>query len=317
MLYILLLAAGFFPLIYGAGLLVDNASALARRLNIPDIVIGLTIVGFGTSSPEMVVNIFASVEKSSEMVMGNIIGSNLFNVLVIIGVTSIIFPIAVKRNTAWKEIPLSFLSAIVVFTVANDVLIDHGKTSAITRIDGIIMLLFFAIFIVYNITLAKTELFSDEKPSGDKPAGRSAILMAAGIILLITGGRIIVFSAVRVASMIGMSERIIALTVVSVGTSLPELATSVIAAIKKNTDIAIGNAIGSNIYNIFLVLGLSAVINPVDLQPGAEMDLLFNIGAGLLLFVFVFTGKGRTINRPEGILFLLVYAIYIGLLIIG
>jgi cation:H+ antiporter len=233
------------------------------------------------------------------------------------GITAIIFPIAIKKNTAWKEIPLSFLAAVVVFTVANDVLIDHTRPSAISRIDGIIMILFFTIFIVYNITLAKTELFPGLTPAGDKPLGKSAILLTAGIILLITGGRLIVFSAVRVAAMIGMSERIIALTVVSVGTSLPELATSVIAALKKNTDIAIGNAIGSNIYNIFLVLGLSAVINPVDLQPGADMDLLFNIGASMLLFVFVFTGRGRTINRTEGILFLLVYAVYISLLIRG
>lgn len=316
MLYILLLAAGFFPLIYGAGLLVDNATALAKRLNIPDIVIGLTIVGFGTSSPEMVVNIFASVERSSEMVLGNIIGSNLFNILVILGVASVIYPIAVKKNTAWKEIPLSFLAALVVFTVANDILIDHRPTSQISRIDGIIMLLFFTIFIVYNISLAKTELFAGEARIKEKPPGRSIVLLTGGLILLVGGGRLIVFSAVRVAAMIGMSERIIALTVVSVGTSLPELATSVIAALKKNTDIAIGNAIGSNIYNIFLVLGISAVINPVALQPGADMDMLFNIGAGMLLFIFVFTGRGRTVSRPEGMIFLLVYALYITLLIL-
>ena len=316
MLYILLLAAGFFPLIYGAGLLVDNATALAKRLNIPDIVIGLTIVGFGTSSPEMVVNIFASVERSSEMVLGNIIGSNLFNILVILGVASVIYPIAVKKNTAWKEIPLSFLAALVVFTVANDILIDHRPTSQISRIDGIIMLLFFTIFIVYNISLAKTELFAGEARIKEKPPGRSIVLLTGGLILLVGGGRLIVFSAVRVAAMIGMSERIIALTVVSVGTSLPELATSVIAALKKNTDIAIGNAIGSNIYNIFLVLGISAVINPVALQPGADMDMLFNIGASMLLFIFVFTGRGRTVSRPEGMIFLLVYALYITLLIL-
>ena len=316
MLYILLLAAGFFPLIYGAGLLVDNATALAKRLNIPDIVIGLTIVGFGTSSPEMVVNIFASVERSSEMVLGNIIGSNLFNILVILGVASVIYPIAVKKNTAWKEIPLSFLAALVVFTVANDILIDHRPSSQISRIDGIIMLLFFTIFIVYNISLAKTELFAGEARIKEKPPGRSIVLLTGGLILLVGGGRLIVFSAVRVAAMIGMSERIIALTVVSVGTSLPELATSVIAALKKNTDIAIGNAIGSNIYNIFLVLGISAVINPVALQPGADMDMLFNIGASMLLFIFVFTGRGRTVSRPEGMIFLLVYALYITLLIL-
>lgn len=316
MFYFLLLATGFFPLIYGAGMLVDSASSLAKRLNIPNIVIGLTIVGFGTSSPEMVVNIFGSVAKSSDLVLGNIIGSNLFNTLVILGITAIIFPIAVKKNTAWKEIPLSVLAAVVVITVANDLIIDKNVPSVIGHIDGILMLLFFVIFIVYNITLAQTELFTSEARIKDKPAGRSLLLMIAGLVLLVAGGRLIVFAAIKVASMIGMSERIIGLTVVSIGTSLPELATSVVAAMKKNTDIAIGNAIGSNIYNIFLVLGISAVINPVALQPGSDMDMLFNIGASLLLFIFVFTGKGRTINRIEGMIFLLVYAVYISLLII-
>jgi len=297
-------------------MLVDNASSLAKRLNIPDIVIGLTIVGFGTSSPEIVVNIFGSVAKSSDLVLGNIIGSNLFNTLVILGVTAVICPIVVKKNTAWKEIPLSFLAAVVVITVANDAILDGNIPSVISHIDGILMLLFFIIFIVYNINLAQTELFAGSAGIKDQAPWKSVLLIVAGLVLLVAGGRLIVFAAIKVASMIGMSERIIGLTVVSIGTSLPELVTSIVAAMKKNTDIAIGNAIGSNIYNIFLVLGISAVINPVALQVGSDMDMLFNIGAGLLLFIFVFTGKGRTINRIEGSLFLLIYAVYISLLIV-
>lgn len=317
MLYLLLLLAGFFPLIYGADLLVDNASSLAKRLNIPNIVIGLTIVGFGTSSPEMVVNIFASFEKSSDLVLGNIIGSNLFNTLTIIGITAVIFPIMVRNNTTWTEIPLSLLAAVVVALMANDILIDGSGSSVVTRTEGFILLLFFAIFLAYNIHLTLSEGYSGEVEVTDKPVPRALLILFAGLLMLILGGRAIVFSAIKVASLIGMSERVIALTVVSVGTSLPELVTSVIAARKKNTDIAIGNVIGSNIYNIFLVLGLSAVVNPVTVQPMANLDLLLNVAASLLLFVFVFTGRARKIHRPEGIIFLIIYVAYVTYLVIN
>lgn len=317
MLYFLLLLAGFLPLIYGANLLVDNASSLAKRLNIPNIVIGLTIVGFGTSAPEMVVNIFASFGKSSGLVLGNIIGSNLFNTLVILGISTLIYPIMVKKNTIWTEIPLSLLAAVVVALMANDILIDGAGSSVITRTEGFILLLFFAIFLAYNIHLTLSEGYTGEVEVHDKPVPRALILLFAGLFLLILGGRVIVFSAIKVASMIGLTERVIALTVVSVGTSLPELATSVIAARKKNTEIAIGNVIGSNIYNIFFILGLSAVINPVAVQSMANLDLILNVAVSLLLFIFVFTGKKRKLHRMEGIIFLIIYIVYVTYLIIN
>ncbi|MDX9810986.1 MAG: calcium/sodium antiporter [Bacteroidales bacterium] len=317
MLYLLLLLAGFFPLIYGADLLVDNASSLAKRLNIPNIVIGLTIVGFGTSSPEMVVNIFASFEKSSDLVLGNIIGSNLFNTLTILGITAVIFPIMVRKNTTWTEIPLSLLAAVVVALMANDILIDGSGSSVVTRTEGFILLLFFAIFLAYNIHLTLSEGYTGDVEVTDKPVPRALLILFAGLLMLILGGRLIVFSAIKVASLIGLSERVIALTVVSVGTSLPELVTSVVAARKKNTDIAIGNVIGSNIYNIFLVLGLSAVVNPVRVQPMANLDLLLNVAASLMLFIFVFTGRERKIHRPEGIVFLIIYTAYVTYLVIN
>ncbi len=317
MLYLLLLLAGFLPLIYGADLLVDNASSLAKRLNIPNIVIGLTIVGFGTSAPEMVVNIFASFGKSSDLVLGNIIGSNLFNTLVILGVSTLIYPILVKKNTIWTEIPLSFLAAVVIALMANDILIDGAGSSVVSRTEGFILLLFFAIFLAYNIHLAISEGYSGGVEVHDKPVFRAVALLLLGLLMLIVGGRVIVFSAIKVASMIGLSERVIALTVVSVGTSLPELATSVIAARKKNTEIAIGNVIGSNIYNIFFILGLSAVINPVAIQPMANLDLLLNVAASLLLFIFVFTGSERKLHRLEGIVFLIIYIAYVTYLIIS
>jgi cation:H+ antiporter len=308
---ILLLAVGFLPLIYGASLLVENASSMAKRLNIPAIVIGLTIVGFGTSSPEMVVNIIASFEKSSDLVLGNIIGSNLINVFGILGVSAIIYPIAVKKNTRWIEIPLSLLSAVVIIILANDHLIDRMPFSRISRIDGMILLLFFLIFIGYNIRLARSEGYSGDLSIKEKPLLRSILLMLTGLVLLIIGGRLIVISAVKVAKILGMTERVIALTIVSIGTSLPELATSVVAAIRRNTDIAIGNVVGSNIYNAFLILGLSATIYPVSLPHLANVDMLVNILASLLLFIFVFTGKERKLGRLEGAIFVIIYISYL------
>ena len=317
MWYLLLLIAGFVPLIIGANLLVDNASSLAKRLNIPSMVIGLTIVGFGTSAPELVVNLISSFEKNSDLALGNIIGSNIFNILGILGISAIVYPLVIKKNTTWIEIPLCLLSALTVILLANDKIIDKMNYSVISRIDGYILLLFFIIFLSYNITLLKSEQYNEEILVKNNPVHKSVLLILLGLILLIAGGRIIVISAVEVASAIGLSQRVIALTIVSIGTSLPELATSVIASRKKYSDIAIGNIVGSNIFNVFFILGVSAVIHPVALQPFSNIDMLLNIFASLLLFIFIFTGKGRRIGKREGAFFLLIYIIYIGFLIIN
>lgn len=317
MWYILLLLAGFIPLIYGANLLVDNASSLAKRLNIPNIVIGLTIVAFGTSAPELIVNLFASVAGNSDMVMGNVIGSNLFNILAILGISTFIYPLTVKRNTTWIEIPLTLLSAIVVLVLANDVLIDKSAQSFVSRIDGIILLSFFSIFLVYNILMALKDSFSEEIAVKNKAVLPATVLVIAGVLLLVIGGRAIVVSAVEVAKFIGISNRVIALTIVSVGTSLPELATSIVAARKKNTDIAIGNIVGSNLFNVFFILGTSAVVHPIVLQAQSNFDLVFNVFVSLLLFVFLFTGKGRRIDRWEGLIFMVLYVAYVVFLILN
>jgi cation:H+ antiporter len=280
-------------------------------------VIGLTIVGFGTSAPELVVNLFASFEKNSNLALGNIVGSNIFNILGILGISAIVNPLAIKKNTTWIEIPLCLLSAIVIILLANDMLIDKMDYSVISLIDGFILLLFFLIFLSYNITLLKSEQYNDDILVKDKPVFKSLFFLLFGLILLIIGGRLIVVSAVEVASVIGLSQRVIALTIVSIGTSLPELATSVIAARKKNYDIAIGNIVGSNIFNVFFILGVSSVIHPVSLQPLSNFDMIMNIFASLLLFIFIFTGKGRRIGKREGAFFLLIYIIYIGFLIIN
>ena len=316
MWYLLLLIIGFIPLIYGASLLVDNASSLARKLNIPPIVIGLTIVGFGTSSPELVVNLFAAIDNDPDIVIGNIIGSNIFNILVILGISALLMPLVVKKNTTWLEIPLCFLSSIVVIVLANDLIIEKSASSSIGRIDGLILLMFFSVFLVYNVNLAINESFDGEKHTSNRSYFMATLLIIAGLVLLIAGGRLIVFSAVKVAVSLGLSERVIALTIVAAGTSLPELATSIVAAGKKNVDIAIGNIVGSNIFNAFFILGLSAVINPLVIKSASNFDMVFNIFASLLLFLFVFTGKGRKLSRWEGGLFIVIYIIYLTFLLV-
>lgn len=315
MWYFLLLVAGFLPLIYGANLLVDSASALAKRFNIPNIVIGLTIVAFGTSAPELVVNVFSAASGNTGLALGNVLGSNIFNIAAILGISAIIYPLSVKSSTTWIEVPLTVLAAVMVFILASDQLFTSASDSFISRIDGIILLIFFLIFLAYTYQMIRKGDFSDDLPVKDMAPVKAVFLVIAGIALLIGGGRMIVYSATEVAAMWGMSERIIGLTIVSIGTSLPELATSVVAARKKNTDIAVGNIVGSNIFNIFLILGSTAVIMPVAFQAAAQIDIIVNIVLSLMLFMFIFTGKGRRLERWEGILFLVVYVAYLGYLI--
>lgn len=315
MWHFILLLAGFLPLIYGANLLVDYASALAKRFNIPNLVIGLTIVAFGTSAPELVVNLFASLGKNSGIVMGNVVGSNIFNIGVIMAISAIIFPLVVKNTTTWIEVPLALLAGVVVLIQANDMLIDGDGTSVLTRIDGLMLLLFFIIFLAYNYTLMKKGDFSEEFPVKDTKPWKAVLLILAGLALLVAGGRMIVYGAIEVATRLGIPERIIGLTIVSIGTSLPELATSIVAARKKNTDIAVGNIVGSNIFNIFFILGTSAVIYPVTVHPSSNIDLLMNIVLSTMIFIFIFAGKGKSIDRKEGTVMLFFYLGYLTYLI--
>ena len=318
MIDLLLLLLGFIPLIYGANILVDGASSLAKKMNVPNIVIGLTVVAFGTSAPEMIVNIFASVSGDSAIVLGNAMGSNIFNVLGILGISALIYPLAVRKTPTWIEVPLSLLSAIIVLVLANDIFIDRANVSVLSRIDGLVMLAFFIIFLAYNIVLSRSGKIVDEAIAVKSYfVGQSVMLIIAGLLLLVLGGKIIVTFATDLAQSFGISERIIAITIVSIGTSLPELATSVIAARKKNVDIAIGNIVGSNIFNVFLILGLSAVINPVFIQQISNFDMLVNIAASVLLFIFIFTGKGRGLDRREGAIFIGLYVAYVAALIIS
>ncbi|MCR9015304.1 calcium/sodium antiporter [Aquiflexum gelatinilyticum] len=315
-LSIVLLLIGFVILIYGADKLVDAASGLAANFGIPNIVIGLTVVAFGTSAPELVVNVFAAASGSSEMVMGNVLGSNIFNVLGILGISAIVYPLTVKSNTTWIEIPLSFLAALVVLIVANDFLFNDGANNLISFGDGIILLLFFSIFLVYNIMVSKQPGgISDSLEISKFTTGSAVLWIIIGLAGLVLGGKLIVDNAVSLAVEFGLSQRLIGLTIVSIGTSLPELATSIAAVKKKKVDIAIGNVVGSNIFNIFFVLGISSIVNPVSISEPNFIDIYMNILAGLLLFLFLFTGKGRKLERWEGGILLGLYVVYLTALI--
>lgn len=316
MLNFILLVIGFIPLVYGGNFLVDGASSLAKKYNVPNMVIGLTIVAFGTSMPEFIVNVMSSAKGANEIAMGNIIGSNILNIAIILGITAIIRTLHVKDNTTWKEIPLTIISALVVFFLVNDNLIDKAGVSQISRADGLVMLMFFLIFLGYTFSLAKEGRAEESEEFVIFTSKKSIIFIILGLGLLMIGGKLIVDNAVSLARGLGISERIIGLTIVSFGTSLPELTTSIIAAIKGNSDIAIGNITGSNLFNIFWVLSVSAIVSPIPLG-GSQIDIIMNIFISLLLFSFVFFSKERKLDRKKGIVFLIVYSLYIGYLIIG
>ncbi|MCB9292281.1 MAG: calcium/sodium antiporter [Lewinellaceae bacterium] len=317
MLDLLILLAGFVLLVYGANMLVDSASALAHRLKVPNIVIGLTIVAFGTSSPELAVNLMAATSHNAGIVLGNVVGSNILNILLILGISALYAPLAVKSNTTWIEIPLAFLAALLVLTAAADVALDQAGGNVITRSEGIVMIFFFVIFLVYTFQLIRRAQADEPLEVKAYSTPKSILFIVLGLALLVLGGRFIVQGATAIALLLGLSERIIGLTVVSVGTSLPELATSIIAARKKNTDMAIGNIVGSNIFNVFFILGASAIVYPVPVPGPAFFDLGMHILASALLFLFIFTGKGHRLERWEGGLFLALYAGYLAYLVTG
>jgi len=303
---------GFVIVIKGASLLVDGASFLAKKLSVSDLVIGPTVVAFGTSLPELSVNVFASIKGNTGIAIGNILGSNIANIFLILGISGLIYPLIVTKGTVWKEIPLSLLAAVVLGVLANDKLIDNAESSVLSRIDGLVLLSFFIIFLCYSFTVAgRIKGSEDLLPAKELTIGKIIALVVLGLAGLILGGNLVVGGAVRLADLLGMSQSTIGLTVVAVGTSLPELATSVVAAYKKNSEIAVGNVIGSNIFNVFFILGVSSVIRPLTFQPRNNFDISVMVLASILLFIFMFTGKKRKLDRWEAALFLVLYAGYI------
>jgi cation:H+ antiporter len=307
-----LLIVGLVLLIKGADLLVDGASSLGKRLHVSDLVIGLTVVAFGTSAPELFVNLVASARGNTDIAIYNVVGSNLANVLLILGVASVLSPLAVGKGTVWREIPFSFLAAVVLGLMANDRLIDGEPGSALTRIDGLVLLLFFCIFLYYSVSIAgRVDGLAEHMPQRQRSIVRSLVLVVAGLTALSVGGNWIVYAAVRIGQRLGVSESLMGLTVVAVGTSLPELATSAVATLKKNAEIAVGNVVGSNIFNVFFVLGVSAAIRPLPFAPAGNRDIVAVVVASFLLFLFMFTGKRRSLDRWEGAVFVALYVSYV------
>lgn len=328
---ILFLIGGLLLILLGANGLTDGAASVAKRLRIPSIVIGLTIVAFGTSAPELTVSVSSAMKGSADIAIGNVVGSNLFNTLMIVGCTALFAPIVITRNTLRKEIPLCILSSVVLLICANDVFLNKVSTNILDRVDGLLLLCFFAIFMGYTFAIASPKTSgevlkaSGEAPQPDHPVEeeeirllpwwKSTLYIIGGLGALIYGGELFVNGATGIARGLGVSESIIGLTLVAGGTSLPELATSIVAALKKNPEIAIGNVIGSNLFNIFFVLGCSATITPLSLNGITNFDLLTLVGSGILLWLFGLFFAKRTITRIEGSIMVLCYVAYIVALI--
>jgi len=313
-LNVVILLIGFVILIKGADWLVSGASALAKKKNVSDLAIGLTVVAFGTSAPELVVNVLASFQGLQDIAFGNIIGSNNFNLFVILGITGLIAPLYVQSSTVWKEIPISFIAVVILFLLANNFFLSDQP--GLSRIDGLILLVIFGLFLLYVYKQLKV----DPQINMDSHTKYTTLtiwgLILIGLAGLILGGRLVVDNAVKLAQEWGISQKVIGLTIVAAGTSLPELATSVVAAIKKNNDIAVGNIIGSNIFNIFLILGVSAVIRPLPFDRTFNGDMYFLALGTILLFAVMFTGGRKKLDRWEAALLLAAYIAYTVLLVI-
>jgi len=314
----ILLVSGIAFLVKGAHYLVEGASSLAKKLGMSTLVIGLTIVAFGTSTPELLVNIFASINGSTGVAFGNIIGSNVANILLVLGVVAIIAPIKVKSSTIWKEIPFALLAVVVLFVASNQVFIDKINIEILTRVSGLLMLGFFGIFIYYALGMARTsraDLESQKKDIEKRDNYTILFLITIGLAGLYLGGKWTVDGAILLAENFGLSEFLISATIIAIGTSLPELATGFVAAKKGDIDLAVGNTVGSNIFNIFWILGITAIISPIAIPDHINTDIIILFFVTLFLFFTIFLQKDKTLSRKEGIMFLLLYVVYIIFLI--
>jgi len=305
MTYVFLIL-GIFFLIKGADLLVDGSVAIAKQFNVSNLVIGLTLVAFGTSAPELVVNITSSFLGKSNLAIGNILGSNIANIFLILGVAAIIYPIKPQKKTLFIEIPFNLFLVVLLFILANNIFTRTQPNLGL--IDGIILLVLLILFLYYAFFTHKK--IEPEGEIENLSFLKAIILIILGLLGLYFGGHWVVNSAVKLARSLGISEELIGLSIVAIGTSLPELVTSAVAATKKESDIAIGNIVGSNIFNITWVLGLSAIIHPIKFDPVSNISLLICGLATLLLFLFTFLNKKREINIISGIFFLLIYISY-------
>ena len=315
---LLFIVLGGVCVVIGSQFVVNGATTIARACGMSERFIGLTIVAFGTSAPELTVSVSSALKGSADIAIGNVVGSNIFNTLMIVGCTALFAPIAVTRNTLQKEIPLCILSSIALLICANDIFLNGDEANILSITDGLLLLCFFAIFMSYTFAIAShtpEEAAGDEESIKQLPLWKSILYILGGLGALIAGGSLFVDGASGIARNLGVSESVIGLTLVAGGTSLPELATSIVAALKKNPEIAIGNVVGSNLFNVFFVLGCSASITPLHLTGITNLDLWVLIGSGILLWMFGLFFAKRTITRIEGSIMVLCYIAYTTFLI--
>lgn len=313
MMTYLLLVVGFALLIIGADYFVKGASNISAVLRVPPILVGLTIVSFGTSSPEATVSIIAALNGNDDVSLGNVMGSNIFNTLFVLGMTAFIAPLVVKSQTIRKEIPFSFLAGITLLVLMADTFLQNFTSNLLTRSDGIILLLIFAVFLYYVYELARksrndVEEKQPEIAEKDKSWLKNGTFTLAGLAAIVFGGDLVVKNSTDIALSLGMSEALVGLTIVAVGTSLPELVTSIIAALKKESEIALGNIIGSNIFNILFVLGASATISPIGVNSALFTDMIILIVFTIIVLIFALTHF--TIGKREGIFLAISYIVY-------
>ena len=314
--YILLLI-GFVILVKGADLFVDGSSSLAKNFKVPPLMIGLTIVAFGTSAPEAAVSVSAALNQQNDIVLGNVFGSNIFNLLVVIGISALIAPIKSNKSIVKKEFPFSMLTCLVLFALGLDIVLGGATGNVISRGDGLILLLFFVIFLYSTITFAlsnKTEATDDDSEIKKMSTGKAVILSVIGITGVILGGQLVVNNAVSIAEGFGVSQMVIGLTIVAIGTSLPELITSIVAAKKGESDLALGNVIGSNIFNTLFVIGVSSSITPISISNDAITDLI--ILTVLSLVTYFFTVSKKHISRLEGGILVAIYLGYMAYILV-
>lgn len=308
---IVLLLTGFVILIKGADFLVSGASSIAKKFEISNLAIGLTVVALGTSMPELIVSVISSVNGKGDAAFGNIIGSNIFNLLLILGVSGMIYPLAVQKKTIKNEIPISLLAAFIVLALVNDNFFRGREVPSLSRLDSFALLIFFGLFLLY---VYRGMTRTSESVEGEKiktyGSWASSGFITIGLLMLVGGGKLVVDNAIDIAHQMGLSERLIGLTILAAGTSLPELATSAVAAYRKNADIAIGNVIGSNIFNLLFILGTTGIISPLSYNTSLNFDLAVMIVATLVLMIFMFTLGRRRLDRWEAFIFLAGYLAY-------
>lgn len=314
-LSIAIIVASLLVLVKSADFLVDGASSFAKRLGVSSLVIGLTIVAFGTSAPELSVNVSSALTGATDIAVGNVVGSNIANILLILGIVAWMKGVKLQHSTVWKEVPFMLLSALVILVLGSDVMLDRASAGIISFIDGLVLLAFFIIFLYYSYGIAKNG--SDDGDVKIYGWPRTAIMIVVGLIGLVISGKFLVGAATDIALALGVTERLIGLTIVAVGTSLPELMTSIVAARKGQSDLAVGNVVGSNIFNVFFVLGVTPLIAPLPISPSVLWDMAVAVGCSLAVFVFLFIGKRNAIDRWQGALMVAAYVGYVGMLVMG